>query len=216
MSELSKIPQDLMTAAILHFTQGVPIDDCNCEPAHKKQLARVDHVYWIWRRNPFLETYPLFQQLIRGAYTTKSNENRVAKADQRLFDFVVEQVAPPSRKVQEMRVRTAANHLMDIGMQTDNAFAIADGAKIAMKLDRLDQPESEQADMTKAAFLPPVVTTNAHDVDETKVDYDDKQSLAIMNKYGAYIDEKRKMIEDKVAVMESGREARETTTDDTD
>ena len=198
-----------MTAALLHFTQGVPIDDCDCEPAHKKQLARVDHVYWIWKRNPFIETLGLFKQLLKGCYTTQSNEIRVAHADQRLFDFVVEQVMPPSRKVQEARVRASANHLMQMGMETDNAFAIADGAKIAMKLDRLDQPESEQADMYKAAFLPPVVTTNAHDVDETKIDYDDKQSLAIMNKYGAYIDEKRKMIEDKVAVMESAGQASE-------
>lgn len=207
MSELSKIPQDLMTAAILHFTQGVPIDDCNCEPAHKKQLARVDHVYWIWRRNPFLETYPLFQQLIRGAYTTKSNENRVAHADQRLFDFVVEQVAPPSRKVQEMRVRTAANHLMDIGMQTDNAFAIADGAKIAMKLDRLDQPESEQADMTKVMFLPPIVTSQVTDVAPDKKPITDEQTQAIINKYNAHQDGKRLAIEERVNAMLAKREA---------
>lgn len=192
-----------MTAALLHFTQGVPIDDCDCEPAQRNSLMRVDHVYWLWKRNPWMDTYSLFQQLVRKQYSTKSNENRVAHSDQRLLEFIIDQVAPPSRKIQEERVRSAANHLMQMGMETDNAFAIADGAKIAMKLDRLDQPESEQADMYKAAFLPPVVTTNAHDVDETKIDYDDKQSLAIMNKYGAYIDEKRKMIEDKVAVMEA-------------
>jgi len=212
MSQPSKIPQQLMTAALLHFTQGVPIDDCDCEPAHKKQLARVDHVYWLWKRNPFLETLPMFKQLVRGKYSTQSNDIRVAKADQLLFDFVKDQCSAPDRKLQEERVRFAANHLMKIGMETDNGLAIADGAKIAMKLDRLDQPESEQADMYKAAFLPPVVTTNAHDVDETKVNYDDKQSLAIMNKYGAYIDEKRKMIEDKVAVIEAGRETDEEAT----
>jgi len=209
MSLPSVIPQKLMTAALLHFTQGVPIDDCDCEPAHRNRLARVDHVYWIWKRNPFLETLPMFKQLVRGQYSTQSNDIRVAKADQRLFEFVVEQMMPPSRRIQEERVRASANHLMRMGMETDNAFAIADGAKIAMKLDRLDQPESEQADMYKAAFLPPVVTTNAHDVDETKIDYDDKQSLAIMNKYGAYIDEKRKMIEDKVAVMEAAGQVNE-------
>lgn len=216
MSVPSKIPQDLMTAALLHFTQGVPIDDCNCEPAQKKQLARVSHVYWIWKRNPFLETYPMFQQLLRGKYTTKSNENRVAKSDQMLFDFVKDQCSPPDRKAQEERVRFAANHLMRIGMETDNSFAIADGAKIAMRLDRLDEPEDQHADMYKAAFLPPVVTTNAHDVDETKVNYDDKQSLAIMNKYDAYVDEKRKMIEDRVSVMEAESEAMKEVVDETE
>jgi hypothetical protein len=131
----------------------------------------------------------------------------MAKKDQALLDFVVQHVVPTDRKVMEARVRASANHLMKTGMETDNAFAIADGAKIAMKLDRLDQPESEQADMAKVAFLAPVVTTNAHEVDDTKVDMDDKQSLDIMHKYDAYIDEKRKMIEDKVAVLEATGEA---------
>lgn len=209
MAQPSVIPQKLMTAALLHFTQGVPIDDCDCLPEQKKRLARVSHVYWIWKRNPFLETLPMFKQLTRKQYATQSNEIRAAKEDQILFDFVKDQCSPVDRKMQEERVRASANHLMKMGMETDNAFAIADGAKIAMKLDRLDQPESEQADMSRAAFLPPIVTTNAHDVDETKVNYDDKQSLAIMNKYGAYIDEKRKMIEDKVAVMEAAGQVNE-------
>ena len=219
MSQPSKIPQQLMTAAIVHFTQGVPIDDCDCEPAHKKQLARVDHVFWIWKRNPFLETYPMFQQLLHGKYTTKSNENRVAKSDQLLFDFVKDQCSPPDRKTQEARVRHAANHLMHIGMETDNAFAIADGAKIAMKLDRLDQPESEQADMAKTHFISPIVTTTITDVDKTKIDYNDKQRLAIMQEFGAYIDPKRQMMEDKVAMLEAKGQAaaeEEATTDYTD
>ena len=200
-----------MTAALLHFTQGVPIDDCDCEPAHKKQLARVDHVYWIWKRNPFLETYPMFQQLVRKQYTTKSNENRVAHADQRLFDFVVEQVAPPSRKIQEERVRAAANHLMKAGMETDNAFAIADGAKIAMKLDRLDEPESEQADMTKVMFLPSVVVTNISEISDSHQDISDEETKRIIAKYGAYVDDKRQMIDEQVELLEA-----KSHTDDTD
>ena len=103
----------------------------------------------------------------------------------------------------EARVRASANHLMKMGMETDNAFAIADGAKIAMKLDRLDQPESEQVDMSKAHFISPVVTVKASEVDDTKIDYDDKQSLAIMQEFGAYIDPKRQMVEDKVALLEA-------------
>lgn len=206
MSQPSTIPQKLMTAALLHFTQGVPIDDCDCEPAQRKRLARVDHVYWLWKQNPFLETLGMFKMLVRGKYSTQSNDIRVANADQKLFEFVVEQMTPPSRKIQEARVRASANHLMHIGMETDNAFALADGAKIAMKLDRLDQPESEQADMSKVAFLPPVVVTDIRQVDDTKENVDDEEAKRIIAKYGGYVDEKRKMIEDRVAVMESRSE----------
>jgi len=197
-----------MTAALLHFQSGVPIDDCDCRSDQKKRLARVSHVYWIWKQNPFLETFPMFKQLLHGKCADRHSEWHAAQKDQTLFDFVVKQVAPTDRKVMEARVRASANHLMKMGMETDNAFAIADGAKIAMKLDRLDQPESEQADMAKAAFLPPVVTTSAHEVDDTKEDMNDQQSLAIMDKYNAYVDEKRKMIEDKVAIMEAESEAK--------
>jgi hypothetical protein len=197
-----------MTAALLHFESGVPINDCNCLPVLRDRLARVSHVYWIWKKNPFLETFPMFKQLVHGKCADKTSEWHMAQKDQALFDFVVQHVAPTDRKVQEARVRASANHLMKMGMETDNAFAIADGAKIAIKLDRLDQPESEQADMAKAAFLPPVVTTSAHEMDDTKVDYDDKQSLEIMHKYDAYVDDKRKMIEDRVAVMEAKEEVK--------
>ena len=203
MSEPSVIPQKLMTSALLHFEQGVPIDDCNCLPVHRARLARVSHVYWIWKQNPFLETFQMFKQLLHGKCADRHSEWHAAQKDQLLFDFVVEHVAPSDRKVQEARVRASANHLMKMGMETDNAFAIADGAKIAMRLDRLDQPESEQADMSKAAFIQPVVTINASEVDDTKIDYNDEQTRKIMEEFGAYIDPKRQMIEDKVSVMEA-------------
>lgn len=192
-----------MTAALLHFTQGVPIDDCNCTPQQRKRLARVSHVYWLWKQNPFLETFPMFKQLVRGKYSAPSNEWMAAKSDQKLFDFVKDHCSPPDRKTQEERVRFAANHVMKIGMETDNVFAIEAGMKAAIKIDRLDQPESEQADMSKAHFISPIVTTTITDFDKTKVDYNDKQSLAIMNEFGAYIDPKRQMIEDKVAMLEA-------------
>jgi hypothetical protein len=195
-----------MTAALLHFTQGVPIDDCNCRPEQRKCLARVDHVYWIWKQNPFLETLPMFKQLVKGKYTTQANEIRAAKADQRLLDFVIEQTTPTSRRMQEERVRAAANHLMKMGMETDNNFAIADGAKIAMKLDRLDQPESEQADMSKVAFMPTVVVTDIRQVDENKEEINDEETKRIIAKYNAFVDEKHQMIEDKVALLEAKRE----------
>ena len=203
MSEPSVIPQKLMTSALLHFEQGVPIDDCNCLPVHRARLARVSHVYWIWKQNPFLETFQMFKQLLHGKCADRHSEWHAAQKDQLLFDFVVEHVAPSDRKVQEARVRASANHLMKMGMETDNAFAIADGAKIAIKLDRLDQPENEQADMAKAAFIQPVVTINASEVDDTKIDYNDEQTRKIMEEFGAYIDPKRQMIEDKVSVMEA-------------
>ena len=195
-----------MTAALLHFEQGVPIDDCDCLPKHRERLARVSHVYWIWKRNPFLDTEEMFKQLDKPLCVDRHSAWHMAKRDEQLLKFVQNNVAPDDRKVQEARVRASANHLMRMGMETDNAFAIADGAKIAMKLDRLDQPESEQADMAKAAFLPPVVTTSAHEVDDTKEDINDKQSLAIMNKYDAYVDEKRKMIDDQVELLEAKSE----------
>lgn len=209
MSQPSVIPQKLMTAALLHFTQGVPIDDCDCEPAQRKQLARVDHVYWIWKRNPFLETYPMFQQLVRKQYTTKSNENRVAKADQLLFDFVKDQCSAPDRKLQEERVRFTANHLMKIGMETDNTFAMEAGMKGAIKIDRLDQPESDQADMSKVMFLPPIVTTQVTDVAPDKKPVTDEQTLAIINKYNAHQDSKRLAIDERVNAMLAKRDANE-------
>ena len=196
-----------MTAALLHFEQGVPIDDCNCLPILRERLARVSHVYWIWKQNPFLDTFPLFKQLVHPKCADKTSEWHMAKKDQALLDFVVQHVVPTDRKVMEARVRASANHLMKMGMETDNAFAIADGAKIAMKLDRLDQPEEDRADMSKVAFLPSVVVTDIRQVDDTKENIDDEETKRIIAKYGAYVDEKHQMIDDQVSLIEARSEA---------
>ncbi len=207
MAQTSTVPQQLMTAAMLHFEQGVPIDDCNCLPVLRERLKRVSHVYWIWKGNPFLDTFPMFKQLVHGKCADKTSEWHMAQKDQALFDFVIQHVAPTDRKVQEARVRASANQLMRIGMETDNNFALADGAKIAMKLDRLDEPESEKADMSKVMFLPPVVTTQVTDVDPNKTPVTDEQAQAIINKYNAHQDGKRLAIEERVNTMIAKRDA---------
>lgn len=197
-----------MTAALLHFQSGVPIDDCDCRSDQKRRLARVSHVYWIWKQNPFISTFDLFKQLLKGKCADRHSEWHAAQKDQMLFEFVVKQVAPTDRKIMEERVRASANHLMKMGMETDNAFAIADGAKLAMKLDRLDEPEEERADMSKVAFLPSVVVTDIRQVDDTKENIDDEETKRIIAKYGAYVDEKHQMIDDKVGMIEARSGAR--------
>lgn len=202
MSELS---QELQQWSLLHFEKGVPICDINVRKENKDRLARVSHVYWLWKKNPFINVYELLRQLAKGKYADAASETHAAQKDKMLFDFVVDHVSPPSRALQTAKVRAVADKLMMNGMQTDNGKDMAEGAKIAMKLDRLDQPESEQADMAKVMFLPPVVTTVVSDVDDTKEDVSDEQALAIINKYGAFVDPKRQMIDERVDVMMARR-----------
>lgn len=198
------LSQELQQWSLLHFERGVPICDINIRKENKDRLARVSHVYWQWKKNPWLDTKAVFRQLAKeGHYAGASTECHVASKDQALFEFVRDHVAPSSRAEATEKVRFVADKLMKNGMATDNGKDMAEGAKILMKLDRLDQPESEQADMTKVMFLPPVVTTNVSDVDDTKEAVSDQQALAIINKYGAFVDPKRTMIEERVATMEA-------------
>lgn len=202
----TNIPQDLMRCSLMHFESGVPIDDLDIRKEHKRRLARVSHVYWVWMKNPFLDAFPMFKQLVKGKYADVQSEWRAAQKDKQLFDFIIEHIAPPSRRVSEARVRAAGNHLMEMGMQTDNGRDIKEGARIIMDLDRLNQPEDQRADISKVAFLPSVVVTDIKQVDDTKENVDDEETKRIMSKYNAYVDEKRKMIEEKVAVMEARNE----------
>ena len=190
----------------MHFESGVPIDDLDIRKEHKRRLARVSHVYWVWMKNPFLDAFPMFKQLVKGKYADVQSEWRAAQKDKQLFDFIIEHIAPPSRRVSEARVRAAGNHLMEMGMQTDNGRDIKEGARIIMDLDRLNQPEDQRADISKVAFLPSVVVTDIKQVDDTKENVDDEETKRIMSKYNAYVDEKRKMIDEKVAVMEARNE----------
>ena len=207
MAQVSTIPQQLMTSALLHFQNGVPIDDCNCRAEHKRRLARVHHVYWQWVKNPFLDAFAMFKQLSKGQYADAQSAWRVAEKDKILFDFVVDNVVQSSRKQDEAKVRFAAEQAIKIGAETDNPDALVKGGRLLSDVAHLKDPEGENRDMSKAVFLPPVVTTSAHEVDDTKEDMNDKQSLAIMDKYNAYVDEKRRMIEDRVSVMEAKSEA---------
>ena len=196
-----------MTGSLLHFEKGVPIDDLDIRREHRERLARVEHVYWQWIRNPFLDVFPLFKQLIKGKYADKHSEWRAAQKDKWLFDFVVEHVAPTSRRADEIKVRTAAEQAIRIGMETDNVQALYKGGKLLYDVAGLAQPESEQADLSKAMFIPPVVTTVASEIDPTKEDQTDEQARLIMNKYNAYVDDKRKSVDDKVDVMMARRGA---------
>lgn len=210
MARESVIPQKLMTAALLHFESGVPIEDVDVREEQKNRLARVDHVYWIYKKNPFIDTFSLFKQLCRQGskkYANPQSEWRAAQKDQWLFEFVRENVSPPSRRDSEAKVRVAAEQAIRIGMETDNVMALTKGGKLLYDVAGLDKPESEQADFSKAAFLPPVVTTSAKEIDPTKEDQTDEQAKQIMSKYNAYIDDKRKAVDDRVAAMMARRDA---------
>lgn len=207
----STIPQPLMTGALLHFEQGVPIDDLQVRREHKERLVRVQHVYWQWVRNPFLDVFPMFKQLVKGKGADLQSEWRMAQKDKWLFDFVVDHVAQSSRRKDEAKVRAAAEQAIKIGMETDNVNALTKGGKLLYDVAGLDKPESERIDMSKMAFLPPVVTTNVKDVDATKEDVDDAEMKRIMAKYGGYVDEKEGDIEKMVEVMAAKRETEEIT-----
>lgn len=209
MAEPSVLPQQLMSGALLHFEQGVPVSDLDLRPENKDRLVRVEHVYWQYLKNPFLDPFALFKAMSKGKYCDKSSDWHVARRDKLLFDFVIEHVAPSSRKVSEQKVRVTADRLMQMGAETDNGHDMEAGAKLLMKLDRLDQPESEKADMSKVAFLPSVVVTDIREVDDTKENIDDEETKRIIAKYGATVDNKQKAIEEKVATMEARSQARQ-------
>ena len=207
MAKGSSIPQQLMTGSLLHFENGVPINDLDIRRESKDRLARVDHVYWLKKKNPFLDTFQLFKQMTKEDYADKSSAWVAAQKDQLLLEFVIDHVAPPSRRDDEMKVRFAAEQTIRIGMETDNAQALVKGGKLLYDVAGLNQPESDSADMSKAVFLPPVVTTSAKEIDETKEDQTDEQARLIMSKYNAYVDEKRKSVDDRVEVMMARRNA---------
>ena len=206
MAQESLIPQQLMTGALLHFESGVPICDLDVRTEHKERMARVDHVWWLWKKNPFLDTFSMFKQLVnQGAkkYADVQSAWRAAQKDQRLFDFVRDHVAPPSRRDSEAKVRLAAEQAIRIGLETDNPVALTKGGKLLSDVAGLDKPEEERIDMSKMAFLPPIVTTSVKEVDETKEDVDDQEMKRIMNKYNGFVDEKERDIDRMVEKMKA-------------
>lgn len=208
MAQESQLPQQLMTAALLVFEKGVPIDDCNVQGrGHRERLARVQHVYWQWVKNPMIDIFEMFRQLNRDNASDRHVLFRMAQRDKMLFEFVREHVTLSSRKQDEAMVRAAANQAIKIGMETDNVNALTKGGQLLFNVAGLDKPENEKMDMAKVMFLPPVVTTQVTDVDPNKQNVTDEQALAIINKYNAHQDGKRLAIEERVNTMLAKRDA---------
>ena len=207
MARETGISQSLMSGALLHFQSGVPIKDLDMRREHKDRLARVAHVYWVWIKDPMLDAYQMLRQLVKqtGSYSDAAAVTVAAQKDKMLFDFVIEHIQSGSRRQDELKVRHAAEKLIRIGLETDNVMALDKGSKRLYEVAGLDKPESEQMDMAKTVFLPPVVTTVASEVDPTKEDVNDEQARLILKKYGAYIDEKRTMVDERVDAMMARR-----------
>ena len=207
-SKIKPLSQEAQIAVLAHFHSAVPIDSLQLPQAQKDRVARVEHVYWLYLKNPYLDTSAMFYELNKQRYNcTKGDVNAHHKVyaavalDERMLRFVIDNAKPHSRKDSEFKVRAATDKLIQIGMQTDNVQALSKGASLRMQLDQLDQPESEHADMNRLSFLPPVVTTSAKDVDDTKEDVNDTEMKRIMSKYEGYVDEKENDIEKMVEVM---------------
>lgn len=200
----SSLPQDLMTNSLLHFENGVPIDDLALRQDQKRRLARVSHVYWQWIRNPFTIDYKaLLRQLVKGHFADPPSETRAAQKDIQLFEYIRDTVSPMSRNEARMKVQVAAEKMISIGMETDNVMALDKGSQRLFQVAGLDKPEDNRADINKVSFLPSVVVTNIKEVDSDRENIDDEEVKRIAEKYGAYIDEKRTMVEDEVATMEA-------------
>lgn len=203
--------QSLMSGALLHFQSGVPINDLDMRREHKDRLARVAHVYWVWIQDPMLDAYQMLRQLVKqtGKYAGVTEITHAAQKDKMLFDFVIDHIQSGSRRQDELKVRYAAERMITIGLETDNVMALDKGSKRLYEVAGLDKPESEQADMNKVAFLPTVVVTDIREVDDTKENIDDEETKRIIAKYGAFVDDKHKAIDQKVAQMEARSRAAE-------
>jgi hypothetical protein len=198
----------LKIALLAHFQNGVPIMRLGLSEQQKNMVARVEHVYWQYLKNPFLNVHAMFYELAKQHYKDgygkgRANACNYARFDEKVFQFVLDNSKPPSRKDRETKVRFAADKLMQRGLATGNDRALAKGAEISIKIDHLDQPESDQVDMSRLAWMPPVVTTNISEIDDTREEISDEETKRILAKYNAYVDDKSKAIEEKVAVMEA-------------
>lgn len=193
-----------MTNSLLHFEKGVPIDDLALRADQKRRLARVAHVYWQWIKNPFtIDPKALLRQLVKGHFADPPSETRAAQKDIQLFEFIKEKVSPMSRREAQIKSYAVAERMIHIGMETDNIMALDKGRKALYETAGLDKPETEQTDMSKIMFIPPVVVTDVSKIDETKENVDDAEMKRIMQKYGGVQDGKLKDVDEMVETMEA-------------
>lgn len=171
-----------------HFETGVPWQDMSFSEEQKRRIEVCLDAYKRFSTDPFID----LPQYLRNRWKRTFNE---IKNDMRVVEFIAAFYEEGQRNITKMQVRHASRMLMKNGADTGNMKALAEGASLAFKLERLDQPDTPEDIDANMARMPIIVTTDVGKKFKGKQGHDSEEMKKIRKKYGVKQDYWQEMVE---------------------
>lgn len=173
-----------------HFETGVSLVHMSFTDDQKRRIEVCMDAYKRFATDPFMD----IDQYIRNKWGRTFSE---LKLDKKVIEFIAAFYEDGQRNIVKAQIRHASRVLMKNGSDTGNMKALYDGASLAFKLERLDQPDVPEDMDANMAKMPIMVTTNVSKKFKNKTDSDSEQMKRLRKKWGVKQDEWQEMVEKK-------------------
>lgn len=171
-----------------HFETGVRWQRMSFTEEQKKRIERCLDAYNRFSTDPYID----LSAYIRNKWNLSYGELR---NDLKVIEFIASFYEEGQRSLSTIQVRHAGRTLMKTGADTGNMKALADGASLIFKLERLDQPVSPEDMDANMAKMPIVVTTDVGRKYKNKQGRDTEEMKQIRKKWNVKQDGWQEMVE---------------------
>ena len=171
-----------------HFETGVNWKDMSFSEEQKKRIEVCLDAYKRFSSDPFMDLSTYIRNKWNRSYSELRNDLKVV-------EFIASFYEEGQRNITKMQVRHASRVLMKNGSDTGNMKSLYDGASLAFKLERLDQPETSEDMDANMAKMPIMVVSDVNKKYKNKQSHDSEEMKKIRQKYGAKQDHWQEMVE---------------------
>lgn len=171
-----------------HFETGVPWQDMNFTDDQKRRIEVCLDLYKRLSDDPYIDK----NQYLRNRWNRTFSE---IKNDIQVIDFIASFYEAGQRNLTRMQVRHASRLLMKTGADNGDMKALKDGADLAFRLERLDQPDTPEDMDAGLARMPIIVTTDVGKKYAGKHGHSPEEMQKIRRKYGVKQDYWQEMVE---------------------
>ena len=186
----TQIAQPFLDKLRKHFETGVPWQDMSFTDDQKRRIEVCLDLYKRLSDDPYIDKH----QYLRNRWNRTFSE---IKNDIRVIDFIASFYEAGQRNITRMQVRHASRLLMKTGADNGDMKALKDGADLAFRLERLDQPDTPEDIDASMARMPIVVTTDVGKKYAGKRGHTREEMQKLRRKYGVKQDYWQEMVETK-------------------
>lgn len=171
-----------------HFENGIPWQTMQFTDDQKRRIEVCLDAYKRFETDPFMDLPKYIRNRWKRSYSELKNDLKVV-------EYISSFYSVGQRNISTMKVRHAADTLMRNGADTGDMKALANGASLLMKLDRLDQPETPEEMGDTLIRMPVVITGDASRKYPNKRSSSPEEMARIRKKWGVKIDQWQEMAE---------------------